>query len=203
VPQTITAGQTATAVVILTPVVGAAPWPTGAVTLTDELTGQSVQATMPGNFDTLFVPLTGLAPGVHNFNMSYAGDSNYVPAVQGQPYTTAGPYAITVVQPPTITLISAGAVTGSNSGGFTLTITVNNTGNATAPNLTLTGATLGTTSGAILPQVWGDLAAGGTATFTVTFPGSIGADGAHLAEKLAGSYTGGTFGASMRSVTLP
>jgi hypothetical protein len=140
---------------------------------------------------------------VHNFNMSYAGDANYVPAVQGQPYATAGPYAITVVQPPTITLISTGAVTGSNSGGYTLNITVSNTGNATAPNLTLTAATLGTTSGAILPQVWGDLAAGGTATFTVTFPGTIGVDGARLAEKLSGTYTGGTFGASFRSVTLP
>jgi hypothetical protein len=202
-PQTINAGETATAVVILTPVVGAAPWPTGSVTLTDELTGQSVQATMPGNFDTLFVPLTGLAPGVHNFDMSYAGDANYVPAVQGLPYTTAGPYAITVVQPPPVSLTTSSTLSGSNSAGYSLVVTVQNTSSTAASNVTLNTATLGTTSGAVLPQTWGSLAGGATATFTVTFPGSVGADGAKVAEKYSGSYAGGTYSTSIRSVTLP
>jgi hypothetical protein len=202
-PQTISVGQTATAVVILTPVVGGAAWPTGTVTLTDELTGKTTTATLPGNYDTLFVPLTGLVAGVHNFNLAYAGDSNYVPSVSGQPYTTAGPYEITVVQPPAVSLTATAAVTGSHSAGYTMTITVKNTGNATASNVTLTAATLGTTSGTPLPQTWGTVAEGATATFTVTFPGSVGADGAGVAEKFSGAYTGGTYATSIRSVTLP
>jgi hypothetical protein len=203
VPQTITVGQTATAVVILTPVVGGAAWPTGTVTLTDELTGKTIEATMPGNFDTLFVPLTGLGAGVHNFNLAYAGDSNYVPSVSGQPYTTAGPYEITVVQPPAVTLTTTAAVSGSHGGGYTLTITVKNTGSTPASNVVLTSATLGSTSGTPLPQTAASIAAGGTATFTVDVPGSAGLDGAGVAEKCSGTYTGGTFSASIRSVTLP
>jgi sugar lactone lactonase YvrE len=95
-PQTITAGDNATAVVILTPAVAGSAYPTGTVTLTDALTNNTTTATLTGTGDTTFVPLTGLSAGTHSFTMSYSGDSNYVPSVQGSPYTTAGPYVITV-----------------------------------------------------------------------------------------------------------
>jgi hypothetical protein len=62
---------------------------------------------------------------------------------------------------------------------------------------------LGTTSGTPLPQTWGTIAAGGTAAFTVAIPGSAGLDGAGVAEKCSGTYTGGAFSGSVRSVTLP
>jgi polygalacturonase len=45
-PQSITYGQSASAVVILTPVVGGAAWPTGAVRLTDSLTGDTIQTNL-------------------------------------------------------------------------------------------------------------------------------------------------------------
>ncbi len=77
VPQTITQGQNATAVVILTPAVGGAAYPTGTVTLTDALTSDSITVTLPGGTDTIFMPLTGLAPGTHTFTATYSGDSNY------------------------------------------------------------------------------------------------------------------------------
>jgi hypothetical protein len=44
---------------------------------------------------------------------------------------------------------------------------------------------------------------GGTAKFIVSVPGSAGADGKGVAEKYSGTYTGGTFSASVKSVTLP
>jgi polygalacturonase len=286
VPQTITYGQTATAVAIMTSVVGGAPWPTGNLTLTDELTGNTVNATMPGNFDTVFVPLTGLIAGTHNFNVAYAGDSNYTPAVTGQPYSTAGPYNVTVnpapltitannvtmplggplptltasysgfvngdtpasldgspsltttatasspagtypitaalgtiddsnyvytfvngtlsvVAPPAVTLTTTSTVSGTHSTGYTATITVKNTGSTPATNVVLNTVTLGAVSGTPLPQSWGTIGAGGTATFTVDFPGSTGLDGAGVAEKISGTYTSGTFSSSIRSVTLP
>ncbi len=191
-PQTITQGQNATAVVILTPAVGGAPYPTGTVTLTDEFTGKQTQVTLPGNNDTIFVPFTGLAAGVHNFYAAYSGDSTYVPSVAGQPYTTAGPYEVTVVQPPTVSLTATAAVSGSHAGGYTMTITVKNTGTGPASNVVLSAASLGTTNGTGLPQTWGTIAAGGTGTFTVSVPGSAGADGAGVAEKFSGTYTGGS-----------
>jgi hypothetical protein len=95
-PQTITEGQNATAVVILTPAVGGAAYPTGTVTLTDALTGTATTVALTGNTDTVFVPLTGLAPGTHTFTATYSGDSNY-PLTQGRTvYSTTAPYVITV-----------------------------------------------------------------------------------------------------------
>jgi polygalacturonase/sugar lactone lactonase YvrE len=95
-PQTITEGQNATAVVILTPAVGGAAYPTGNVTLTDALTGSATIVTLPGTTDTLFVPLTSLAVGTHTFTATYSGDTNY-PLTPGQTaYSTTAPYEITV-----------------------------------------------------------------------------------------------------------
>jgi polygalacturonase/sugar lactone lactonase YvrE len=142
-PQTITQGDDATAVVILTPAVGGAALPTGTVTLTDSLTGGTTTVTLPGTTDTIPVALSGLAAGVHSFTASYSGDSNYVPTVAGTPYTTAGPYTITVNSgtlttttttlsgvPPSLPFGTAftamATVTGSNPTG-TVEFTVNGT----------------------------------------------------------------------------
>jgi sugar lactone lactonase YvrE len=96
-PQTISYGQNATAVVILTPAVGDAAYPTGTVTLTDTFnssTSTVATVSLTGNTDTVTIPLTGLAVGTHTINASYGGDTNYV-ASSGA-YSTAGPYVITV-----------------------------------------------------------------------------------------------------------
>ena len=95
-PQTIIEGQNATAVVILTPAVGGKAYPTGTVTLTDGLTGSSTTVALTGTGDTTFIPLTGLSVGTHTFTAGYSGDSNYVPSTPGSPYTTMGPYVVTV-----------------------------------------------------------------------------------------------------------
>jgi hypothetical protein len=110
---------------------------------------------------------------------------------------------LSVLQAPTVTLTTPAAVSGSHSAGYTMTVTVKNTGTAPASNVALSAATLGTTSGTPLPQTWGTLTAGATATFTVAVPGSAGLDGAGVAEKYSGTYAGGTFSTSIRSVTLP
>ncbi len=104
---------------------------------------------------------------------------------------------------PTVSLTATAAVTGSHAGGYTMTITVKNTGTGPASNVVLSAASLGTTNGTGLPQTSGTIAAGGTGTFTVSVPGSAGLDGAGVAEKFSGTYTGGSYSASIRSVTLP
>ena len=95
-PQTITNGQNATAVVILTPAVGGAAYPTGSVTLTDALTGASSTVTLPGTTDTILVPLGVLAVGTHSFTATYSGDTNYTLTNGQTAYSTAGPYLVTV-----------------------------------------------------------------------------------------------------------
>jgi hypothetical protein len=289
-PQTITYGQSAELVAIETPAVGAAPWPTGTVTLTDELTAKTTVAPLPGTYDTIFVPISGLGVGTHSFTASYSGDSTYtVPPGQIYYNTTTEPYnvtvnpapltvtannatmtaggplpaftasysgfvngdtaavlsgspafsttanssspagfypitvtqgslsdsnytfsyvagTLTVVQAPAISLSTTSSVSGSAGSGYILTITVKNSGAGTVNGITLNSATLGSASGTPVPQLLGGtgtLAAGASNTFTVSVPGSAGANGAGVAEKYAGTCTGGSFSASVRSVSLP
>jgi hypothetical protein len=110
---------------------------------------------------------------------------------------------LSVVAAPPVSLTPTATLTGSASVGYTLTIRLQNPSASPVSNVVLTTAALGTTTGSPLPQTWETIAAGGTAVFTVSFPGSVGANGAGVAEKYSGSYTGGTFSASVRSVTLP
>lgn len=110
---------------------------------------------------------------------------------------------LSVVAAPVVSLTTSSAVTGSASAGYTLTITIKNTGTGPVSGVTLNAATLGSTSGTPLPQSRGTIAAGGSGTFTVNFSGSTGANGAGVAEKYSGAVTGGSFSGSIRSVTLP
>jgi hypothetical protein len=111
---------------------------------------------------------------------------------------------LSVIQPTSVSLTTSATVGGSHNGGYTLTVSVKNNGTTPVSNLALTAASLGTVSAtAGLPQSWGSLAGGATATFTVDISGTAGTDGAGVAEKYSGSYAGGTFSGSLRSVTLP
>ena len=113
------------------------------------------------------------------------------------------PGTLNVVAAPTIVLTTSAPLSGSASAGYTATVKVTNNGTGAASNVTLTGAALGSVSGTPLPQTLGTLAAGGgSATVTVNFPASAGANGAAVVEKISGSYTGGTFSASVHA-TLP
>lgn len=149
-PQTISFGQAATAVVILTPAVALAAYPTGTVTLTDSPSGNATTFTLPspGTGDTFFVPLPGLGVGPHSFTMRYSGDAHY-PLIGNQiAYSTAGPYDITVTkanQAITFTGLPATANTGAP-----LSYTLNATGGASGNPLTYTVSGPATLSGSKL-----------------------------------------------------
>jgi hypothetical protein len=110
---------------------------------------------------------------------------------------------LSVVAAPTAVITTSAVVTGSHSAGYSVAVRVANSGTGAASKVTLTSATLGTTNGSPVPQSVATLAAGASTTFTVSVPGSAGLDGAGVAEKYTGTYTGGSFSASVRSVTLP
>jgi predicted extracellular nuclease len=99
-------------------------------------------------------------------------------------------------------LVTTAALTAPGDGAYSATITIKNTGNGTAHNVTLTGATLGSAAGTPVPASLGDIQPGASTTAIVVFPSSAGAQGAATAERYTGTYTGGTFGASIRA-TLP
>lgn len=110
---------------------------------------------------------------------------------------------LSIVQAPAAAITTSAVLGGSAADGYFANITITNSGAGAATNVTLTTATLGATTGTPLPQNLGTIAAGGFITTTVLFPGSAGADGAKVSEKYSGTYTGGSFSASVRSVTLP
>ncbi|RSL16577.1 alginate lyase [Edaphobacter aggregans] len=102
----------------------------------------------------------------------------------------------------TVQLVTTAVLNQLGDGTYEATITVKNNGTGTAPAVQLTGATLGTAAGSPLPVALGDIQPGSSAITAVVFPSSAGAPGTAAAERYTGTYTGGTFGGSIRA-TLP
>ncbi len=127
-PQTILSGQTATAIVILTPAIAGMAYPTGTVTLTDGA-ANTTTVTLTGTTDSVAIPLTGLSVGTHTFTATYSGDSNYVPSVSGSPYLTTAPYLIAVnIGSLTTTSTALTGVPASTTFGISFTATATVTG---------------------------------------------------------------------------
>lgn len=103
--------------------------------------------------------------------------------------------------PGSVNLQTSMALT-KTSMGYMEMLTVTNKGTAVAPSVLVTSATLGSAAGATLPALLGDLQSNQSASVTLTFPASAGAANFSTAERVAGTYSGGTFGATLRT-TLP
>jgi len=150
-PQTIAYGSTANLVVILTPAVSGAAYPTGTVTLTDAQTGSTYTGTFTGTGDTLTIPVAGLSVGTHTFSAtSYTGDSHYT-------VSAFGSYVVTVnlALSPSTAALPSGTYGSSYStsvsaiGGVGPYTYVLAGGSSLPPGLTLTtsGANAGLISG--------------------------------------------------------
>jgi hypothetical protein len=230
-PQSITYGQPATAVVILMPVVGGAAWPTGSVTLTDSLNGNIIQTSLPGNNDTFFVPLTSLDAGTHTFTAAYLGDTNYVPPMGQSVYTTAGPYTVTVAmasQTISFTGLPAmvtygGTVSGpatlsgttlTLTGPGTVSVTASQAGNAnysaaTPVTQTIVAGTVQLITSTVLTKVGGGYQAvvtvknngNGTAQNVALTAASLGTAGGSVLPASLGTIPGG--GSSSVTLTFP
>jgi len=187
VAQTIVAGNSANLVVILTPAVGGAPYPTGSVTLTDTSTLNTFTGTLPGTGDTLVVPIpaSDLTAGTHTFQAIYTGDSNYLVPASDQ---TFGNYAVNVVAnvTPSVSIKASGMVYSRATKTGTETFTITNTSGATIPGPI--GLLLGISNSAVT-------AANATGTFLGnpywSAAGSL-APGASVNIPVSFSYTLGT-----------
>ncbi len=166
-PQTITQGENATAVVILTPAVGGAAYPTGTVTLTDALTSNATTVALPGTTDTIFIPLSGLSVGTHTFTATYSGDSNYTLTSGQTVYATTSPYVITV------NAGSLGSTTTTLSGVPSSTPYGNSfTATATVTGSSPTGSVQFVVNGAVFATA---ALTGGTASASISLPYSTSA----------------------------
>ena len=87
-------------------------------------------------------------------------------------------------------------------GSYQATVLVRNNGTATAPNVQLTTAMLGSATGTPLPAVLGDIEAGSLGVAVINFPASAGVGGSATTERFTGTYTGGSFSAAIRA-TVP
>lgn len=101
----------------------------------------------------------------------------------------------------TVKLNTSAPVAGAVD-GYQMTVRVTNSGTDTAQSVALTSATLGSATGTPLPLNLGDIQPGASAVMTLNFPSSAGAPGTTTVERFAGTYTGGSFGGSLRA-TLP
>jgi glucosylceramidase len=119
---------------------------------------------------------------------------------------------VTLTMPPstvkgTIELVATPTLQLLGDGTYQQTVTIANIGTGTVTNLQMTNATLGSVSGVpapglALPVTVGSIAPGGSLTVYFNYPKSAGTPGSAAAEKLSGTYNGGTFNASFRA-TLP
>ena len=94
------------------------------------------------------------------------------------------------------------SVSGSAASGYTLTIIVHNDGANTAQNVVLSSVTLGGAAASSLPFNIGPIAAGQSASASVAVPGSAGADGSIVLDRISGTYLGGSLSSAGR-VQLP
>ena len=99
----------------------------------------------------------------------------------------------------TVQLVSTAVFSRLGDGSYQVAVMIHNTGTATASSVMLTGLSLGSVSGAPLPVTIGSIAPGTSSSATVTVPASAGASGSAVVEKVAGAYSGGTFGGSLRT----
>ncbi|MBV9081261.1 MAG: hypothetical protein JOZ62_01195, partial [Acidobacteriaceae bacterium] len=159
-------------------------------------TGLLTTTPVAGTFTYSPAAGTVLDPGPHTLSLTFTPDNL---GTRNNNYTVATASVPILVG--TVAITTTGALSRVGS-GYQLLVTVNNGGNVTAPNVQLTQATLGAANGATIPASLGDIPSGGSASATLIFPSSAGADGATVAEKLSGTYAGGTFGGSFRA-TLP
>lgn len=103
----------------------------------------------------------------------------------------------------TLKLVSATLSRNSSTGVITATISLKNSGNMSAPGVTLSKSTLNTTATSTsLPVTVGNIAAGGSGSATLTYPGSAGTKGMVVVLKVSGTFTGGKFSGALK-VTLP
>ena len=173
----------------------------------------------------MYFTATGLPASLHFSNLTPGGFASGTLKIQGTPLASdVGTHQVQItaqngvgtpahqtltlqVLPynPTapVNLLSNWVLTRDSSNNVIATVVLANNGSATAQNVALASAKIGSVSGTATPATVGSIPAESTATLSITFPAaSIGARGSAGVLTLSGSYTGGVFNNSGR-IVLP
>lgn len=148
-----------------------------------------------GNTETCTAnyPTSKLVAGTATITVWYAGDPVYTAL------TGTGQLTVANISGSTVQLLTTAAVSQLSNGSYQAVVTVQNTGSSAALAVTLTNMSVGSASALPLPASLGTIEVGAAASTTLTVPGSAGAPGSAVVERFAGTYTGGTFGGSVRA----
>ncbi len=114
-------------------------------------------------------------------------------------YTPPSGYTCPGIQG-TVQLSTSATLAELGDGSYQATVTVKNDGSAIAQDVQLTGATLASAAGSPSPTALGTIQTGNSAVATILFPSSAGTPGTGVVERYTGTYTGGSFGGSIRAV---
>jgi len=178
--------------------------PSGSVTFRLETPNASQIATVPLSGKQASYTKTFLRAGTRIVTAIYSGDSNFQPS-GSPPLSEAVPPIATIrgsLPPP---------LTKDSSGNFVAMVTVTNRGNVTisSAQVTLAGTTLGSMPLLATPPPVTNLAPGGRATVTLTFPSIAALSAATTAAlKVSGTYSApavllnGNWALRFRSVSL-
>ncbi|HZT43743.1 MAG TPA: sialidase family protein [Chthonomonadaceae bacterium] len=149
---------------------------------------------------TTFVSSTQLKAAVPSTDIASPGTAKITVVNPGGATSASKNFKILVT---TLRLTSYNVTRNSTTGVYTATFTLKNVGYLTAPGTEITKSTLGAAAtSTTLPVTLGNIAAGATATATLTYPSSAGTPGTVVTLKVSGKFTGGTFSVSQK-LTLP
>jgi hypothetical protein len=152
--------------------------------------------------------LPGMAGSKVRFVFDYTQDAGGTCTSSGGPPRPCGvafdnfvARGVAFVAPSAVGLVSSSTLSRDASGAVIATVTVTNTGSAPAEDVRIASATLGHAATTTNPlPVLGTIPAGGSRAAVVRFPEAT--SGALSVIRIQGTYTGGTFGGSLR-VTIP
>ncbi len=151
---------------------------------------------------TTFVSSNQLKASITSADIGAAGTASVTVSNPGG--GTSRPLTFVIAKPS----VTIGASFTRSGGNLKASITVTNRGSVAANNLVIVTAILkdlssgssGTAS--TLPLSVGNVPAGGSATVTLTFSGTVGASGDTASLSIRGTYTGGTY-SSLQFFSLP
>jgi hypothetical protein len=162
------------------------------------ITQLNATASVPGSF--VYTPPVGTVLSVGN---AQTLSVVFTPA-DTTDYNTAGKSVLINVLPaasPATLVVTRTLARDVNTNEVVVTVTVANTGGSAATAVQLTSAKIGTTNTTTpLPAAIPDIPGGGSSSIVLRFPGSVGAPGSAVVLAVSGTYSGGAFGGSFRSV---
>jgi len=184
-----------------TPVTPTINWTApAAITFGSALSSTQLDATasVPGTF--VYNPTAGAvlqAGAGQTLSVTFTPtDTNDYTSVNASTTITVNPAAATPAN------LVATKVLSRTSTNVVVQLTISNTGQTAATNVTLTSVKVGADTATLLPLSIGTIPAGSSAQATVSVPASVGASGAASSLTITGTYNAGSFNSSAR-IMLP